>query len=93
MREQISSGIERVTIRTTDDKSGLNFVDITLEVEDGQILKMYGVDQKGNKWKVKNLKFTTAKPTRGKHLKEDNDECRCCQQDGLGRIVCSTCPC
>jgi hypothetical protein len=86
MKHEEKHGAGRVTIRTEDEDSG--FVDITLEVRDGEIINMFGVDGRGESWKVKKIKFSGGKES------NDNDECKCCAFDpGKGRVVCVTCPC
>ncbi len=96
MKKQVSkvkqqSAVQEVVIKTTD-KDHRNIVNIFLRVsEEGQIAEMFGVGETGVKWSVKRIKFTLNKESG--QTDDDNDECKCCQQQPGGGIQCFTCSC
>jgi len=66
---------QTVIIRTSDNEGG-NVINVTLEVEEGEILIMCGEDEHGHIWDVERIKFNFLDQERA--LTAD----RCCQKVG-----------
>ena len=66
---------QTVIIRTSDNEGG-NVINVTLEVEEGEILLMCGEDEHGHIWDVERIKFNFLDQERA--LTAD----RCCEKVG-----------
>ena len=79
----ISETSNCVTIRTTNN-SEQSVINITLEVEDGEIISMSGLDGDGRTWEVERIQFHLADAER--QVVAD----RCCIRTG-GVTICMEC--
>jgi len=74
---------QTVIIRTSDNSGG-NVINVTLEVEEGEILIMCGEDQDGHTWDVDKIRFNFIDHER------ELVASRCCTKQG-GVTQCFEC--